>query len=147
MNLPRLISSRDETQSMDLSFPSYLSIFQIPWLSSTIVNKEQGSQKILCSSSEIKRKRYTKGSSPFSLFFFSIEDVSFAATKVKCFLIYLYFCAQYVFPENFGLVNLIKNFKHNNSSNYRCLEDLKAVIFRVPDQDFPLLIAVELQRK
>lgn len=46
--LSRLISSRDETQGMDLPFPSYLSIFQILWLSSATVNiKNKGPKNIM----------------------------------------------------------------------------------------------------
>lgn len=56
-----------------------------------------------------------------------VRDVSFTATEVNWFLTYLLLCAYYSFPENFGLVNLIKRYKHNNSSsNYRRL-DLKSL--------------------
>lgn len=74
-------------------------------------------------------------------FFFYIKDASFTVAEVNWFLIYLLFCAYYFFPENFGLVNLIKSYKHNNNSSiYRCLDNLKAVIFGDPASDSPLLL-------
>lgn len=77
----------------------------------------------------------------FLFFFFYIKDASFTVAEVNWFLIYLLFCAYYFFPENFGLVNLIKSYKHNNNSSiYRCLDNLKAVIFGDPASDSPLLL-------
>lgn len=76
---------------------------------------------------------------PFLLFY--IKDASFTVAEVNWLLIYLLFCAYYFFPENFGLVNLIKSYKHNNNSSiYRCLDNLQAVIFGDPASDSPLLL-------